>query len=337
MEKEPLFTSNPENIEIHRIITEDLDCEYHFDNLFCLFKNSSGAYLVYYKQDTTIISYDIINNKVVKENKNAHEQIISNLRYQNLDGKDVIMSISCQDNNLKLWNFNNWECILNLKGVNKECELKSACFLTEKVQSYIATSNAGHAEIHNLEALEQIKIFDLKGNKVKEINDSKDNTFLIDTFHDDKTSKTYLVTGNWANLKSYDFNEGKLFHLYKESEGKTHFSMAIFKDGDVNKLISSSYDSHVRIWNFNTGELLKTIKVYDDFIYGICLWNSKYLFVGTLKKEVLLVNLDEGKVVKTIKQKSGLNLTLKKANIPDLGDCLFIKNMRGIYLLKLNA
>ena len=172
---------------------------------------------------------------------------------------------------------------------------------------------------------------------MKEINDSKDNTFLIDTFHDDKTSKTYLVTGNWANLKSYDFNEGKLFHLYKESEGKTHFSMAIFKDGDVNKLISSSFDSHVRIWNFNTGELLKTIKVYDDFIYGICLWNSKYLFVGTLKKEVLLVNLDEGKVVKTIEQNHAFIQTLKKANIPDLGDCLFILNMREICLLKLNA
>jgi WD40 repeat protein len=337
MEKEPLFTSNPENIEFHKFIAEDLENQYNLDNLFCIFKNSAGTYLVYSQPDNTIISYDLINNKVVNEKKNAHESYISNFRYQNLDGKDVIMSISGWDNNLKLWDFNNWECILNLKGVNKECELKSACFVTDKGQSYIATSNAGHAEIHNLEALEQIKIFDLKGNKVKEINDSKDNTFLIDTFHDDKTSKTYLVTGNWANLKSYDFNEGKLFHLYKESEGKTHFSMAIFKDGDVNKLISSSFDSHVRIWNFNTGELLKTIKAYDDFIYGICLWNSKYLFVGTLKKEVLLVNLDEGKVVKTIKQNSALNLTLKKANIPDLGDCLFIKNLNEICLLKLNA
>jgi len=127
-------------------------------------------------------------------------------------------------------------------------------------------------------------------------------------------------------LKSYDFNEGKLFHLYKESEGKTHFSMAVFKDGDVNKLISSSYDSNVRIWNFNTGELLKTIKVYDDFIYGICLWNSKYLFVGALRAEVLLVNLDEGKVVKTINENNGLNLTLKKANIPDLEDLCLEQN-----------
>ena len=49
------------------------------------------------------------------------------------------------------------------------------------------------------------------------------------------------------------------------------------------------------------------------------------------------MNLDEGKVVKTINENNGLNLTLKKANIPDLGDCLFIKNMKEICLLKLNA
>ena len=83
--------------------------------------------------------------------------------------------------------------------------------------------------------------------------------------------------------------------------------------------------------------MIHMLEFYDDFIYGICLWNSKYLFVGTLKKEVLLVNLDEGKVVKTIQQKSALNLTLKKANIPDLGDCLFIKNLNEICLFKLNA
>ena len=90
MEKEPLFTSNPENIEFHKFIEEGLENQYNLDNLFCIFKNSAGTYLVYSKPDKTIISYDIINNKVVKENKNAHEQIISNLRYQNLDGKDVI-------------------------------------------------------------------------------------------------------------------------------------------------------------------------------------------------------------------------------------------------------
>ena len=336
MEKEPLFTSKPENIEIHKIIAEGLESDSNTGNLFCIFKNSSGTYIVYTKP-INIISYDLINNKVVNEKKDAHESFITDFRYQNLDGKDVIMSISLLDNNLKLWNFNNWECILNLKQVNKGCELKSACFLTDKGQFYIATSNAGVAELHNLETLEQIKIFDLKGNKVKEINDSKENTFLIDSFHDDKTSKTYLVTCNWDNLKSFDFNEGKLFHLYKESEGKIHFSMAILKDGDVNKLISSSYDSHVRIWNFNTGELLKTIKVYDDCIYGICLWNNKYLFVGALRSDLLLVNLDEGKVDKTFNVNNILNFNVKKINIPNLGDCLLMKNTKEIFLLKVNA
>ena len=94
-------------VEFHKFIAEDLENQYNLDNLFCIFKNSAGTYLVYSQPDNTIISYDLINNKVVNEKKNAHESYISNFRYQNLDGKDVIMSISGWDNNLKLWNFNN--------------------------------------------------------------------------------------------------------------------------------------------------------------------------------------------------------------------------------------
>jgi len=38
MEKEPLFNSNPEKIEIQKIISEDLDCEYNLDNFFAYLK-----------------------------------------------------------------------------------------------------------------------------------------------------------------------------------------------------------------------------------------------------------------------------------------------------------
>ena len=30
------------------------------------------------------------------------------------------MSVSAIDNNLKLWNIKNWECILNLENINKK-------------------------------------------------------------------------------------------------------------------------------------------------------------------------------------------------------------------------
>ena len=79
MEKEPLFTSKPENVEIHKIIAEGLESDSNTGNLFCIFKNSSGTYIVYTKP-INIISYDLINNKVVNEKKDAHESFITDFR-----------------------------------------------------------------------------------------------------------------------------------------------------------------------------------------------------------------------------------------------------------------
>ena len=44
------------------------------------------------------------------------------------------MSISCDDNNLKLWNVNTWECIVDIKNISCNGFLYSACFLADNIQ-----------------------------------------------------------------------------------------------------------------------------------------------------------------------------------------------------------
>ena len=41
------------------------------------------------------------------------------------------MSVSALDNNLKIWNIYNWDCILELKNVNRTGVLYSSSFLYE--------------------------------------------------------------------------------------------------------------------------------------------------------------------------------------------------------------
>ena len=108
------------------------------------------------------------------------------------------MSIICDENNIKLWNVKNWELILNLKNVNNKGTLFSGCFLNK---NYIVSSNL------NWDGnLEPIKIFDYNGKKIKEINDSKDITFFIDSFYDKNLNKNYIITSNINYIKSYDYN-----------------------------------------------------------------------------------------------------------------------------------
>ena len=75
------------------------------------------------------------------------------------------MSVSEDDNNIRIWNVNNWECIQNITNINNVGELLSPCFLKENNQIYIITSNCnknGNSEY--------IKVFDLNGQKIREIN-----------------------------------------------------------------------------------------------------------------------------------------------------------------------
>ena len=115
---------------------------------------------------------------------------------------------------------------------------------------------------------------------VKEINDSNDYTYFIDKYYDIKTSKNYIITSNFGNVKSYDFNKSKRYHKYYDKNKNRHFSIAIDSNENIIKLFESSCDGNIRIWNFHSSELLKKIKVCDNLLYGICIWNNKYLFVG---------------------------------------------------------
>ena len=67
------------------------------------------------------------------EIKNAHNKVIANFRYHldNKNKRDLIISISPEDNNIKLWNINNLECLLNLSNIYEEGLINSACFLED--------------------------------------------------------------------------------------------------------------------------------------------------------------------------------------------------------------
>ena len=59
-----------------------------------------------------------------------------------------------------------------------------------------------------------IKIFDLKGKKIKgikEINDSNNKTVYIKSYYD-LEKYIYYITGNNGCIKSYNYSENKLYH-----------------------------------------------------------------------------------------------------------------------------
>ena len=292
------------------------------DNSFTVFKSINEIlYLIYANENKSIICFNLIENKKINEIKNAHEQYITNFRYflDKINKRDLIISISFND--IKLWNINNWLCLTHIQNINYSGSILSSCFLNDNNKNYIITSS------NSCLTTESIKIYDFKGNKIKEINDSNYRTIFIDTFYDNKLFKTYIITGNNGYCKSYDFNENKnYFKYYEYNDKKDHDSLIIINNKDIIKLIESSEDGYIRIWNFHHGELIDKIKVIDNILYGICLWNEDYLFVGCSDDTIKLIDLKNKSIVKNLIGHNNSVLTIKKIIHPKFGECIISQN-----------
>ena len=312
------FNTNPKDIKYSNDLIKDSYAYSCLDNTFSIFKSINEIlYLIYANENKSIICYNLIENKKIKEIKNAHKQFIINFRYflDKINKRDLIISISFKD--IKLWNINNWLCLTHIQNINNSGSILSSCFLNDNNKNYIITSsNSG-------EITESIKIYDFKGNKIKEINDSNYRTIFIDTFYDNKLFKTYIITGNNGYSKSYDFNENKnYFKYYEYNDKEDHNSLIIINNKDIIKLIESSEEGYIRIWNFHHGELIDKIKVIDNELYGICLWNEDYLFVGCDDETIKLIDLKNKNIVKNLIGHNNSVLTIKKIIHPKFGECI---------------
>ena len=201
------------NITLLSTITSDsYTC--FFNYTFIEFKTIDNLYyLVYTSKDNSIICFDLNKNQKIAEIKQINKEIIAAFRhYSDLNQKkDFVMTFSPINDNLRLWDSQNWQCILYINKTHKEGILYSACFLNENNNNYIVVSNCNYFGDSEL-----IKIFDFKGNKTKETNDSNDATLLVDIYYDKKNLKKYIVTANKNYLKTFDYNKNKSYHKYYE-------------------------------------------------------------------------------------------------------------------------
>ena len=264
-----------------------------------------------------MICFDLSKNKKVIEIKNKDYYFTNYRHYLNKNNKrDLIMSLSWE-NILKIWDTYNWEIILNINKVNILGYLISGCFLYDNNQDLIITSNCNYEGTS-----EPIKIFDFNGNKIKEINDSKEKTLFIEVYYDEIFSKNFIISCNFNYIKSYNYQNNKLYNKYYDNLNEGHLSAVINKNKENIQLIESCIDGNIRIWDFHSALLLTKIKVSDKYLYGLCLWNEKYLFVGCEDKTIKLIDLlNKKKINSLIGNKNGI-LTVKKIIHFEYGESL---------------
>ena len=317
--------THPERISYLKDITKDSFSYFYLDNTFTVFNSFNDILtLVYSTKDKSIVSFDLIHNIKINAIKGAHKELITNIRHtQDIPNKrDLLLTIS-YDSNIKLWDFNNLECLTDIVDIYKSGYLFSACFLKLNDIFYIITSNYS-------ENNDEIKVYDITGNFIKNLENLNGSTNFIDTFYDIKNDKNYIITGNIGCVKSFDFVEDKLYREYSEEDFNDHCSVVINcrQYSKAVNLIESSGDGVVRIWNFHTGVLLKKIMTYNKRVLGICLWSDNFIFVGCEDKMVKLIDIKNGEVINNLVGSNDVVINIKKITHPKFGDCLISQGIK---------
>ena len=310
---------NDDKIIFLKTIVDDSYAFDYVNNTFCIFNSINQIfYLIYSNEDCSIISYDLNENKVINEIKNAHNEYITSFRhfFDKKQKRDIILSISNDNNNVKLWNINNFELIFDFKNINSNGKISSSCFLLDNNQNYVLISNG--------DEYEPIKAFNFNGEKIKEIKDSNDMTFFIDVYYDNKSSTNYVITTNSENVKSFDFRENKLYNKYKEDDDdRNHKCVFIYEKENIIRVIDIDDLSNLRIWNFHTGELMDKIILNLEEAFDILLLNERYFAFSCIDKGIILYDCKENKVIISDKYSNEkCILTIKKIYIKKYGECI---------------
>lgn len=299
------------------------------DNFIVFNSKYDILYLIYTNLNYSIISYDIKENKKAIEIKNAHNFNIIKFRHylDLLNKRELLISISSWIYNIKLWNIDNWECLYTLEDIYQKNYLYSSSFLIDNNQIYIIIAKDN---IYYNTISEPIKVYDLNGNIIKEVNDSDDIVDFIDAYYDNKLFKNFIIGISENYIKSFDYTENKVYNKYdfnNDLEGlivkeyrQLNITINILNSSENTKLINLEDFCYVKIWNFHTGELSNTIKI-NDALYSLCLWDNDYLFLGC-DKSMKLLNLKDGKIIKKFIGYKDKVKTIIKATHPLYGDCL---------------
>ena len=305
-------------------------CRWGLDNTFTSFNFNNISFLIYATNNKSIISFNLCNETIITEVKSAHERDITNFRYyiKERNNKCIIMSISGDNLNIKLWNFLNWECIFNLSKIYKFGSINSSSFLNEDSQDYIVISgNSDKSEI---------KVYDFSGYFIKSINDSQEKTLFIDCIKDKIQTKNYIITGNDKYIKSFDYNENKLYHKYNDNAKSWHCSIKYIYSNFKSKLLDSCWgDDIIRIWDFHLGILITKIKTNGQNIKCLCLYDENFIFVGCYDHTMKLVDIENEKVVKTFKGHKDWVCTINKVSHKKYGECIISAGLGKKEMIKI--
>ena len=318
------FINDPNELVFKQDICSNSHKTNSIDRVFCAFKSFNGEPLVVWGSTSLNIEfYDCNKGKIVKTIFQAHKQTIFSCRhYPDVRLRKDYIITSSNDRSVKVWDITKDNYDLYISNVHNGYYIYSVSLLCHihKETNYIITSCPN----------EKMKVWDFSGAYLRNFGQSNESTYFIDIFYNKIQKKYFIINANSNDVKSYHFETGDLYQKYKGTPQTWHMSAVVNGVNDIFVLIESDGNGTIRIWNFDTAELLKSINSTNSInLRGICLWNDRYLFAAGNDSQVKLFDLEEGKFVKTFTGHTSTVCTLEKIMHPKYGGCLISHALDG--------
>ena len=134
-------------------------------------------------------------------------------------------------------------------------------------------------------------------------------------------------------LKSYDFTKNKLYHEYHNIKySNNNFFINDNNDDNIIKLIVPCHDNFIRIWDFDSGELLKQIKIHtnnDDLLKCFCPLNNESIVCGFKNSIINIVNIKNGNIIQKLIGHENDVINLQIIELPNYGKCLISQGLEN--------
>ena len=319
----PKFVKDPTKLIYKEDICNTAHKKYSINKVFCVFKSLQGESLVVWgTPQYSIEFYDLDKEKIIQTISNAHNQIIFSCRHSS-DFKNNIDYIitSSYDKTIKIWDLRTFQQILHINSWGNDnyiysvhifCDQKEGC-------NYIITSSQN----------DNMSLFDFKGSHLGTFG-SLENTYFIDTYYDSKEDIYYVINANNSDIKSYVFKTKDLYQKYEGFPKAWHMSAIVNEVKDNQILIESDKNGNIRMWDFHKGNLIKTISPSSPLsLRGICLWNDNYLLAAGSDYQVKLIDLEQGKFIKSFEGHTNIVCSIEKILHPKYGECLLSQGLDG--------
>jgi WD40 repeat protein len=117
--------------------------------------------------------------------------------------------------------------------------------------------------------------------------------------------KDQLISGSTENIIIWNLND---LSIIRKLEGEKNVTnLLILLD---NKLASSSNDGTIRIWNFENGDVIHTLKEHSENVNSLSMLKDRVTFRSASGNTLKLWDIETGQLMKTLGGHNGEILSL---------------------------